>query len=61
MTKSSARGASSLPKRLGPAVDYLEARLGAEVDLDQAARRAGFSRWHFMRLFQAAAGLPVAE
>ncbi len=50
-----------LPERLGAAVDYLEARLGAEVDLDLAARRAGFSRWHFMRLFQAATGMPVGE
>jgi len=52
---------NDLPERLGAAVDYLEARLGSQVDLDQAARRAGFSRWHFMRLFQAASGLPVAE
>jgi AraC family transcriptional regulator len=51
----------ALSERLGDAVDYLEARLGGPVDVGQAARRAGFSRWHFMRLFQAAAGLPVAE
>jgi AraC family transcriptional regulator len=50
-----------MDERLGAAVDYLEARLGAHADLDEAARRAGFSRWHFMRVFQAAAGLPVAE
>lgn len=61
MRRSGRRSASNLPERLGAAADYLEARLGAEIDLDQAAGRAGFSRWHFMRLFQAAAGLPVAE
>jgi AraC family transcriptional regulator len=61
VTRRPARPRPDLPERLGAAVDYLEARLGDEVDIDQAARRAGFSRWHFMRLFQAAAGLPVAE
>ncbi len=60
MTRSP-RASPALAERLGAAVDYVEARLAEDVDLDQAARRAGFSRWHFMRLFQAAAGLPVAE
>lgn len=55
------RTAEDLPERLGAAIDYLEARLPEDVDLGQAARRAGFSRWHFMRVFQAAMGLPVAE
>ena|GEM_PF-1870995 len=50
-----------LPDRLGAAIDYLEARLAGAVDLGQAARRAGFSRWHFMRVFHAVVGLPVAE
>ncbi len=50
-----------LPERLGAAIDYLEARLPGAVDLGQAARRAAFSRWHFMRVFQAVVGLPVAE
>lgn len=53
--------AADLAERLGEAVDYLEAALGRRPSLDEAARRAGFSRWHFMRLFQAAVGLPVAE
>jgi AraC family transcriptional regulator len=58
---SSAQLARDLRDRLGAAVDYLEAQLGDKVDLDEAARRCGFSRSHFMRLFQAAAGLPVGE
>lgn len=61
MSKPPAGAGPHLSDRLGAAVDYLEARLGGEVDVDLAARRAGFSRWHFMRLFQAASGLPVAE
>ncbi len=61
MNASSAQLARELRDRLGAAVDYLEAQLGDKVDLDEAARRCGFSRSHFMRLFQAAAGLPVGE
>jgi AraC family transcriptional regulator len=59
--KRPAATAPDLPERLGEALDYLEARLQGRASLDEAARRAGFSRWHFMRLFQAAIGLPVAE
>jgi len=55
------RASLDLPERLGAAVDYLESALGDRVDLGRAAQRAGFSRWHFMRMFQAAAGMPVAE
>ncbi len=61
MTSRPRRDRPDLDQRLGAAVDYLEDRLNGRADLDQAARCAGFSRWHFMRLFQAAAGLPVAE
>ncbi len=61
MTSRWKRDGPGLDQRLGAAVDYLEDRLGGRADLDAAARRAGFARWHFMRLFQAAAGLPVAE
>lgn len=61
MSTSSARSARDLRDRLGAAVDYLESQLGEKLDLDEAARRCGFSRSHFMRLFQAAAGVPVGE
>jgi AraC-like DNA-binding protein len=47
-------------ERLGYAVDYLEQAL-ASARVDEAARLAGFSRWHFMHVFQAVVGLPVAE
>jgi AraC family transcriptional regulator len=55
------RPAADLAERLGAAVDYLEAHLEGGASLDRAARRAGFSRWHFMRVFQAATGLSAAE
>jgi AraC-like DNA-binding protein len=47
--------------RLEPALSYLESRLCEKIDLREAARRCGFSRSHFMRLFQKALGLPAAE
>jgi AraC family transcriptional regulator len=50
-----------LRDRLGAATDYLESRLGGEVDLAHATRCSGFSRSHFMRLFQAAVGFSVTE
>jgi AraC family transcriptional regulator len=47
--------------RLGAAIDYLEAALRGAADLNEAARRCGLSRWYFMRVFQAAAGMGVGE
>lgn len=55
------RAAGSLRSRLGAAVDYLEARLCRNVDLDEAAQSCGLSLWHFMRVFQAAAGMAPGE
>lgn len=53
-----------MENRLGRAVDYLEARLDGSLgpaEASGAAEAAGWSKWHFMRLFQAASGMPVAE
>jgi hypothetical protein len=47
----------SFEARLGRAVDYLEERLDGSrgtADAEGAAEAAGWSKWHFMRLFQAA-------
>lgn len=55
---------NSTEDRLGRAVDYLEARLDGSLgpaEAGAAAEAAGWSKWHFMRLFQAASGMPVAE
>ena len=55
---------ASFEARLGAAVDYLEDRLDGDrgpADAEGAARAAGWSKWHFMRLFQAASGMAVAE
>jgi len=61
VTSGRKRHTPDLAERLGAAVDYLEAHLEGGASLDQAARRADFSRWHFMRVFQAATGMPAAE
>lgn len=59
-----ARGCDSFEVRLGRAVDYLEERLDGtlgEPSPAGAARAAGWSEWHFMRLFRAASGMAVGE
>jgi AraC-like DNA-binding protein len=40
------------------AVDYLRDHLAENVTLDDLARRAGFSPYHFLRLFKQRTGLP---
>lgn len=52
---------SDLAERLGAAVDYIEDHLDEEVRLDEAARRAGYSPWHFIRVFQLARGISPLE
>jgi AraC family transcriptional regulator len=47
---------------LGPiqrAVDEIESRLRQPIAIEQLARRAGFSYWHFQRVFAAIVGEPV--
>jgi AraC family transcriptional regulator len=34
-------------------IDYIEARLDADIDLADVARHAGISQWHFQRIFKA--------
>ncbi len=48
-------------ERIGRAIEYLESRLGEEFSLHEAARRSGYSRTHFVRLFRAVVGFPAAE
>ena len=38
--------------------EFLASDLDARVTLDQAARAAGLSRWHFLRVFKRATGVP---
>lgn len=43
------------------AVDYMESRMTDEVDIDEAARVAMSSRFHFQRMFGVLCGMPVGE
>lgn len=42
------------------AIDEIETRLRETISVEQLARRAGFSYWHFQRVFAATVGEPVA-
>ena len=42
-------------------IDYIEANLQAEITAVELAEQAGFSLFHYYRLFQQATGLPVMQ
>ncbi len=42
-------------------IDYMEDNLTAEIAAAELARRAGFSLYHFCRLFHSAVGMPVGQ
>ncbi|MBO5253714.1 MAG: helix-turn-helix domain-containing protein [Clostridia bacterium] len=42
-------------------IDYIEDHLKADIDAAELASRAGFSVFHFYRLFQAAVGYPIMQ
>src|SRR5262245_34419536 len=45
-------------KRLGRVLDFMDARLVDDISLDDLAREACLSHYHFSRLFHEATGLP---
>lgn len=44
--------------RMQPIMDLIEATLDADVTIQELADQAGYSLWHFCRLFQLEVGLP---
>ena len=42
-------------------LDYIEENLQTEITAEELARQAGFSLFHYYRLFQQATGLPVMQ
>ena len=40
-------------------LDYIEENIKAEITMEELAARAGFSLYHYCRLFQSAVGMPV--
>lgn len=47
--------------RMNRALEYIEANLGGQIELEQAARIACCSCFHFQRMFSYIADLPLAE
>ncbi len=43
-------------ERIQCGVDYIEARLDQEIPLENVAKAAGISHWHFQRMFKALTG-----
>ena len=43
------------------AIDYIEQHLDQEISVDNAAAAAGFSKYHFQRIFKNKTGLAVYE
>ena len=56
--RPSARAPSLDAKRLQRVLDFMEARLADDISLDDLAREACLSPFHFSRLFHEATGLP---
>lgn len=48
-------------QRMNRALEYLERHLTGEVDLEEAARIACCSVYHFQRIFPCLAGIPLSE
>lgn len=48
-------------KVIQDSIDYIEANLRAEITAGELADRAGFSLYHYYRLFQAETGMPVMQ
>jgi AraC family transcriptional regulator len=48
-------------KQLNAAMRFIEANLAGEVDVQDAARIAGVSEYHFRRMFSFLAGMPLGE
>ncbi len=48
-------------ERMNRAVDYMEGRLAEEFDVEEAARAACSSTFHFQRLFHVITGVTVSE
>ena len=46
------------PRVLRRICDYIDANLEESISLDQLAKLAGFSKYHFTRIFKQATGLP---
>lgn len=47
--------------RMKDAIDYIESKLSDDIDIEEVAKRACSSRFHFQRMFHMLTGVTVAE
>jgi AraC family transcriptional regulator len=52
---------SEYQKRLNRVIDYIDTHLGEELDLEQIASVAAFSKYHFHRIFSSLTGEPLGS
>ena len=57
------KGSDRLEQRaiIQDGIDYIESNLKAEITAAELAERAGFSLYHYYKLFQAETGMPVMQ
>ena len=48
-------------RRILASIEFIEANLERDLSLQEVARRAAFSMYHFHRIFRAMLGVPVGE
>ena len=61
-TKCNQKGGVSVYKRIiQDSIDYIEDNLKTELTAQELSDRAGFSMFHYYRVFQTAVGLPVMQ
>jgi AraC family transcriptional regulator len=48
-------------ERMTSAMDYVESRLAEEIEIDEVAKIACCSQYHFQRMFSFIAGIPLSE
>ena len=48
-------------RRIHKVQDYMEAHIGEALTIDELAKTAGFSKYHFSRIFQSILGEPLAH
>lgn len=51
----------NFPDMIQNSLDYIEDNLQSELTAQELAERAGFSLFHYYRLFQSAVGMPVMQ
>ena len=60
-TRKEERSVSVYKEVIQDSIDYIEDNIKCEISAQELSERAGFSLFHYYRLFQTAVGLPVMQ